>query len=249
MRPLLVLQHNRLVPAGLFGEAAAAAGAPVAVVDLEAGDPVPASGRWSGIVSLGGFMGAYEEDAYPWLAAEKRLLADAVAAGTPVLGICLGCQILADALGGRAHLAPAVEAGPMRLRLTVEGAADPVLRHLSAVVPVWHRDTWDLPPGARLLAESDRYPHAFRLGTAVGIQAHPEATVAIVAGWMAAGGVDELRGAGVDPDGFLEAVAAGETEQRTMAAGLFGAWLEEVMAGAGRPGSASGGDPVPSPVR
>ena len=98
---------------------------------------------------------------------------------------------------------------------------------------MWHRDTWNLPPGARLLAESDRFPHAFRLGTAVGIQAHPEATAEILAGWMSAGGVDELRGVGVDPDGLLEAVAANETEQRVMAAGLFGAWLEEVAGEAG----------------
>jgi GMP synthase (glutamine-hydrolysing) len=228
MTGLLVLRHDLLAPPGLLGEAIAAAGIPSVTVDPGAGDPLPDPGRWAGVVSLGGFMGAYEEDAHPWLAGEKQLLAAAVADGIPVLGICLGCQILADALGGRAYLAPAVEAGLLRLRLTGRGAADPVLGRLGGAVPVWHRDTWDLPPGGELLAESDRYPHAFRYGPAVGIQAHPEATVDIVAGWMAAGGVDELRSTGVDPDGFLEAIAANEAEQRSTAAAVFAAWLEEV---------------------
>jgi len=232
MNPLLVLRHNALVPAGLFGEAVAAAGFPSVTVDLEAGDALPASGSWSAIVSLGGFMGAYQEDAHPWLVGEKRLLASAVAGGIPVLGICLGCQVLADALGGRAYPAPAVEAGLLRLRLTERGVADPVLGGLRGLLPVWHRDTWDLPPGGVLLAESDRYPHAFRFGSALGIQAHPEATVEIVAGWIAGEGVAELPAAGIDPDGFLEAIAANEAELRAAAAGMFGAWLDEV---AGRP--------------
>jgi GMP synthase (glutamine-hydrolysing) len=228
MRPLLVLRHNLLVPAGLLGEAITAAGIPVVTVDLEAGEALPSSGPWAGIVSLGGFMGAYEEDAHPWLPGEKRLLAAAVAEGIPVLGICLGCQVLADALGGRAYPAPAVEAGLLRLRPTDRGAADPVIGAVQGAVPVWHRDTWDLPAGGVLLAESERFPHAFRFGSAVGIQAHPEATVEIVAGWMAAGGVAELRAAGVDPDGFLEAIAANEPQQRSTAAAVFAAWLEEV---------------------
>ena len=123
---------------------------------------------WAGIVSLGGLMGAYEDERYPWLRAEKRLLADAVSADVPVLGLCLGCQMLADALGGRAYRAPTPELGMLEVDLTDAGRVDPVLRHLDVPVPVWHSDTWELPPGGELLASTPAHPHAFRLGSGVG---------------------------------------------------------------------------------
>ena len=78
------------------------------------------------------------------------------------MGICLGCQILAAALGGRAYPGNGREVGVVRLDLTAEGRADPVVRHLDGPVAVSHADTWDLPPGATLLAASGRYRHAFR---------------------------------------------------------------------------------------
>lgn len=227
-RRLLVLKHSPTVPAGHLAGALAASGIPTVRVDLSDGDRVPDHGGWAGIVSLGGVMGAYEEDLYPWLREEKRLLAAASDAGVPVLGICLGCQLLADALGGAAYRAAAPEVGMLRIGLTEAGRRDPVLRHLDAAVPVWHADTWDLPPGATLLASTGAAPHAFRLGSALGIQAHPEATPYILARWLATHRGDDLERAGVDGDRFLAEVVAGATAQAAMAERLFAAWISEV---------------------
>jgi GMP synthase (glutamine-hydrolysing) len=223
-----MLRRSPTVPAGHLAEVLSASGIAVQRVDLFEGAPLPDGVAWSGIVSLGGLMGAYEESGHPWLRDEKRLLAEATEAGVPVLGICLGCQLLADALGGRAFRSVAPEVGLLDINLTEAGREDPVLRHLDRPVPVWHGDTWDLPPGATLLAFSEAYPHAFRSGSALGIQSHPEATPYIVARWITAHEGTDLERSGTDPGEFLAAVRAGAGPQGEMARRLFGAWLTEV---------------------
>jgi GMP synthase (glutamine-hydrolysing) len=139
--------------------------------------------------------------------------------------------LFAEVLGGRAFLSEsAPEIAHMMPTLTEAGAEDPVLRHFDAPVVVFHQDTWDPPPEAILLATSDRFNHVFRLGSAVAIQAHPEADAAVVAKWVEI--EDELplmKAAGVEPDQLVDEVAAGEEAQREMAARLFGAWVEEVL--------------------
>ena len=152
-----------------------------------------------------------------------------------MLGICRGSQLFAETLGGDAYLSePPPEIGHMLPELTNAGANDPVLCHFDAPVVVFHQDTWDLPPGATLLAATERFNHAFRLGATLAIQAHPEADAAIVSHWVE---IDEerplLAAAGVDPEDLVAAVRAGEPAQREMAARMFGAWIEEV-AEAGR---------------
>lgn len=225
---MLVLEHDDDAGPGYLGDALEKAGLAVALVRPAAGAEVPPAGEWAGVVSLGGSMGAYEEDLYPWLAAEKQLLARAVGAGIPTLGICLGCQLLAEALGGRAYPAGGREVGVVRLTLTAEGRADPVARHLDGPVPVSHADTWDLPPGAVLLAASDRYRHAFRLGSSLGLQPHVEVTPDAFCRWVRAKPREDLRRDGVDPDSAIDAVRAHAASQRALAARLFGAWAAEV---------------------
>lgn len=226
--PVLVLRHDDDAGPGYLGDALAAAGLEIVVVEPEAGEPLPGLSGWSAVVALGGSMGAYEEGAYPWLAAEKRLLAGAVAAQVPTLGICLGCQVLADALGGRAYLGTGREVGLLSLELTASGRADPVVRHLDAPVAVSHGDTWDLPPGATLLAQSNRYRHAFRRGSALGLQPHPEVSPEPFARWTRSKPADEMARDGIDPEAAIAAVRAGAEAQRAMAARLFGAWVAEV---------------------
>ena len=232
MDPVLVLRHGDDIPLGLLGEALAAAAVPVVEVMLHSGDPIPPVEGFSAVVVLGGVMGAYDEAVHPFLAEEKRVIAAAHDRGLPMLGICLGSQLFAEALGGDAYLAtPPPEIGHMLPQLTDAGAADPVLRHFDAPVVVFHQDTWDLPPGATLLASTDRFNHAFRLGATVAVQAHPEADAAVVSRWVDIEAERPLlAAAGVAPEDLVAAVRAGESAQREMAARMFGAWVEEVVA-------------------
>jgi len=225
--PVLVIRHDPDAGPGYLGDALERAGLGIEVVDPSV-TGLPDARGWAGVVSLGGSMGAYQEDSYPWLAAEKRLLARVVEAGIPTLGICLGCQLLADALGGRAYPAGGRELGTLLPTLTDAGRADPVVRHLDGLVPVSHTDTWDLPPGAVLLAVSDRYRHSFRLGSGLGLQPHPEVAPDTFARWVREKPRPALVADGVDPEGAIAAVRLNAGSQRALAARLFGAWAAEV---------------------
>ena len=148
----------------------------------------------------------------------------------PVLGICLGCQILADALGGSAYAAPFIEAEFESLRVVPEAVSDPVVGTLAEPVLSLHGDTWEPPPGATVLATSSRFPHAFRFGSALAIQSHPEVSASIVAGWIEGFGRDRFAAAGVDPDALLDQISSGDKANQERAARLFGAWLDEAIA-------------------
>ncbi|MDJ0952675.1 MAG: type 1 glutamine amidotransferase [Acidimicrobiia bacterium] len=226
--PIAILEHSPQVPPGYLGDAIAATRLPTVRVRLYDGDALPNLDAVAAVVSLGGVMGAYEEEAHPFLVAEKQFLRKAVARGVRVLGICLGCQLLADALGGRAFKADAVEVEFVGLETSGAATDDPVLSTLATPVVSFHQDTWEPPPGADVLVRSARFPHAFRLGSALAIQSHPEASPEMVADWVASFGRDRLLAAGVDPEAFLEDVRAASTANEARAAALFTAWLAEV---------------------
>jgi len=182
-----------------------AAGLELDVLSLWAGGRVPERVDSDALVVLGGPQQAYDDRSAPWLRATKDLLRRAVADGLPVLAICLGAQLLAEATGGR--VAPGPDGPELGARLVAKRDAagnDPLCWDLplSPVVVQWHWDgVVDLPPGAVLLASSPRFPHqAFRLGErAWGLQFHVEAPAEMVRGWAAE---DEalVRAAGLDPD-------------------------------------------------
>lgn len=175
-------------------------------------------------------MGAYDEDQYRFLADEKELLRKAVAQGVPVLGICLGCQLLADALGGRAYKADTHELEFSGLKIAPRSVDDPVLSLLADPVVSFHGDTWDPPPSAAVVVTSSRYNHAFRLGSAVAIQAHPEASASMAGKWVESHGREMLVAEGNDPESFLAAVRQGEAANRDRALRLFAAWFDEMVA-------------------
>jgi GMP synthase-like glutamine amidotransferase len=167
-------------------------GQSVDVVRLDLGRPLPGAGDVAGLVVMGGPMGVHDRADFPWLGPERDLLADAVDRGLPVLGVCLGSQQLAAALGAEVTTGPVEEVGPGRVELTAEGRRDPVLgpeyNGLSGTsVPCvhWHRDTFSLPEGASHLAATRDFPHqAFRFGSAVyGLQFHVEVDRALAGAW------------------------------------------------------------------
>ncbi len=228
MKPIAILEHSAEVPPGYLADAIDRAGLPSTVIRLYAGDALPDLGEIAAVVSLGGIMGAYEEDEHPFLGAEKSFLRAAVDRDVPVLGICLGCQLLADALGGGAGKAEELEVEFVGLDLSSAGESDPVVRSLASPVVSFHQDTWEPPPGAAVLASSGKYRHAFRLGSALAIQSHPEASAEMVDGWVEGFGRHRLEEAGVDPDALLARVRAGAAANESRALALFSAWLDEV---------------------
>lgn len=187
---LLVIQHEDDCPPGGLATAADAAGLAVRLVRAHAGDALPAQlGEAAGLVVLGGGMSADDDAASPWLPAVRSLLRQAVDARLPTLGICLGEQIAALALGGSMTRAEAPELGICTVELTAAGHEDAVLgtlRERPARVFHWHQDTVaTLPADAELLATGpDGQVQAFRVGPALwAVQFHPEIDEAIVTRW------------------------------------------------------------------
>ena len=199
-------------------------GAVVERFHLETGDPIPGV-DFDRAVILGGGMGAYDVHLHPWLDDEKAWIRDLVESGVPVLGICLGCQLMADALGGRAYKAELPEVSVVSISLTAAGEADPVVSKIGPLVYSLHQDTVALPPDATLLAHSDRFPHAFRLGSALALQFHPDADRDQALAW----GKEEssvLGAAGVDYDDYAQGVMAADSQLDRTSRAIFAAWLE-----------------------
>ncbi len=189
-RRFVVIQHLAAEGPGLIAAVAQGHGFTLDVRRMDRGDAVPAAHAVDGLVVLGGTMGASETTAHPHLAAEQRLLAEACARDIPVLGVCLGAQLLAAALGARVFRGPAPEIGFGDVTLTPEGARDPILGPSGPAFPAfhWHGDTFDLPSGATHLAASAAYPQqAFRVGArAYGFQFHVELDRALARDWVGA---------------------------------------------------------------
>jgi GMP synthase (glutamine-hydrolysing) len=151
-----------------------------------AGQPLPPHEEVAGAVVMGGPMNVDEVERFPALATEREWLAEAVQRELPLLGICLGAQLLAGALGAevRAGEGPEIGFAPVE----VSDADDPVLGGLAPDTEVlhWHGDVFDLPDGAQSLASSAKTEHqAFRAGNAWGALFHPEADFALVEAWLA----------------------------------------------------------------
>ena len=189
MRKLLVFQHVPLEPLGTVNQQFKDAGFRIRYVNF---DRMPDArvdpARYHGLVVLGGPMAADQVDRYPFLTYEKEVIRLAVDRGMPVLGICLGAQLIAAAFGGRSLPRAAPEFGWVQVRPTAAGRTDRLIRHFSAAESVyqWHSDTFTLPPAAIHLAESDNCKlQAFRLHEHVyGFQFHLEADRDLIQRWV-----------------------------------------------------------------
>lgn len=229
MKTALAVRHVHFEDLGSFGPVLEAHGYALAylqagVDDLAAVDPEAPDL----LVVLGGPIGAYEEDRYPFLHTELALIRRRLATGRPILGLCLGAQLMARALGAEVRPGPAKEIGWAPVTLTDAGRAGP-LRHLGhEPVLHWHGDAFDLPAGAERLASTEICPNqAFSKGPAVlGFQFHPEAAVAGFERWLIGHAV-EIAQAGLSP-GILRR----ETQSYGPAAAERGRCvLEEWLAG------------------
>lgn len=192
---LLVIQHHPQEGPGWLGQYLLERGHEMAFVRAWDGQTPPHGPQgYDALLCLGGPMNVYEEDAHPWLKDEDILLKNALAAGLPVLGICLGAQLIAKAAGAAVRQAPVQEVGWRTVSLTPAGRASTLLAGLGQELTVlqWHGDTFDLPPGAALLASGDEVPHqAFALGRAFGLQFHVEASPELARAWF--GGTASLE--------------------------------------------------------
>ena len=164
---------------GLIAVEAQRRGVALDVLRMDLGEPLPEADELDGLVVMGGPMGVHDTDERPHLARERDLIAAAARRELPILGVCLGAQLLATALGAYVHRGIAPELGAGKVRLTEDGLRDPALGAPGlAELPVlhWHEDTFDLPRGALHLASSAPYPNqAFKAGRcAYGFQFHVE---------------------------------------------------------------------------
>jgi GMP synthase (glutamine-hydrolysing) len=184
---VLVVEQAAAAGIGNFGRWLQQAGVTLDICRAHAGEPVPAQIGQDGLIVLGGPMGARDDERAPWLPAARALLRQAAGSGTPVLGICLGAQLLSIACGGQVKRGAAgPEIGVTQIMIDAPG--DPLLRGLPHAAPFvqWHDDvTTHLPAGAASLARSAAYPHqAFRIGQRVwGVGFHPEVTPSSLAAW------------------------------------------------------------------
>jgi GMP synthase-like glutamine amidotransferase len=170
------------------------------------------------IVTLGSEFAAFD-DSIPWLGKEKELLLKAADADVPVLGICFGGQLLARVLGGKSFRSEIAEIGWLPVRSREHGLVSdgPWFQ--------WHFDSFTLPPGARLIADSAVGPQAYTIGRSLGVQFHPEVTPEIMDAWVRAYR-HELDQEGVDPDLLLDETYRRAADTRAAAWRLFDGFLE-----------------------
>jgi len=216
----LIVQHEEPTPAGLLGDWLERRHAEVDILRIDLEEGVPDARRYDLIALLGSELPAFD-DSVPFIPRESRLIREAMAADVPMLGLCFGGQLMARALGGKSFRAARSEVGWFRVQSKE--------RQLIPDGPwfEWHHDSFTVPPGARLIAETEVGPQAYVIGRSLGLQFHPEVTPEIVEGWVRAYR-EEQHDDPLDLDAMLE-----ETNRRApvvsqMTEELFDRFLNDV---------------------
>jgi GMP synthase (glutamine-hydrolysing) len=201
---VVVLQHESIEGPGVWVETLLEHGASVECVLVPARGLPDGAARSDLVISMGGSMSV--NDPLPWIASEIELIAERTRSGAPVLGVCLGSQLIAKAAGGIVEPGGTIEIGFHSVELTSAGVADKVMAALPPRFDVlqWHGEIFRDVPGAVALARSTLYPlQAFRVARAYGLLFHLEATLHSVAA-MSRAFPDDLRRGGLEPRALLE---------------------------------------------
>jgi GMP synthase (glutamine-hydrolysing) len=230
---LLVLQHISCEPPGVFSEVMSEQGVEPIAVELDENEPLPDWREFDAVLAMGGPMGADDDTEHPWLSAEKQLVRESVEAGRPFLGVCLGVQLLASALGAPVRSMESPELGLLPVELTAEGREHPLFEGLDDPFPSlqWHGDTFDLPPGAVRLASSPAAANqAFQAGErGFGIQFHLEVTPEMAREWAQVPEYRAYLAEALDKeraDAFLAELERRAEELHPTARRLFENWLK-----------------------
>ena len=223
----LIIQHEEPTPPGFVNEWLDGHGAIVETFRIDIDEREVDPSDYDLIVSLGAECAAFD-DSMPFVPREARLMKRAVDADVPILGLCFGGQMLARVLGGDVFRNEVSEIGWL-----------PVRSNDAELVPEgpwfqWHFDAFTLPPGAKLIAESDVGPQAFVAGRSLGLQFHPEVTTEIMDDWVRVYR-HELDADGVDPDLLLQETKRRASDTRRMSRQLLERFLSDV-AGLGSTG-------------
>ena len=231
MSTVYVVQHAEVETAGAIGAALRARKLTARVVRAYAGAEIPREmGRARGLVVMGGPMGVYEADRHPFLKEEMRLIERALRASIPVLGVCLGSQLLASVLGAHVSHGRAKEIGFLPVELAASAGRDRIFSGVkSPIVPChWHGDVFTLPAGAVALARSQRTRcQAFRYGrTAYGMLFHMELTRPILRR-MTRTFRDELAAERIEPGAILDAADLHLPRLLPVARGVFERWADQ----------------------
>ena len=237
----LVLQHIACEPPGVYEDVMRERSVAVERVELDRGDPIPDRRDFDVIVAMGGPMSVNDQAQLPWLAEEKLRIADAVRAGVPFFGVCLGVQLLAASLGARVFQGPKPEVGLLPVTLTDAAVADPLFRGLprDLLTFQWHGDTFELPRGATRLASSPLYTNqAFRWGgAAYGVQFHLEVSAEMAREWADvpayAEALERVLGPGAAVS-LVDELGRRAEELRAYGRAIFERWLERASSAAGR---------------
>ncbi|HXB95032.1 MAG TPA: hypothetical protein VNU70_07730 [Puia sp.] len=214
------LQHVSFETPGLLEDVFREKGYSLRTTALYRGESLPSTGDFDILIIMGGPMSVHDEDLFQWLPAEKELIAGAIQTGKKVLGICLGAQLIAEVAGARVYPNPEKEIGYWPVQWIDRPGDEELFFH-------WHGETFDLPPGAELLASSTACVNqAFRMGDHVlGVQFHPEVTPGIIGAMIENEGHELVEGPFIQPAEQMKRTAGGTDPVKGGAMSFLKHWL------------------------